>query len=349
MSEVWVLSGLGAVMGLVLILPFAVRWVEEELEAFLLVMGIASVTLSGIWSRHVIAEALVEPVKISAAVLVFGLLFRRFRDSLRRRVSAVAARMGLKLFLFSVVVGLGLLSSVITAIIAALVLVEIISGLQLDRSHERAIVILTCYSIGLGAVLTPLGEPLSTIATAKLSGPPHAADFFFLARLLWAWVLGAILLLGLLVLRLGPGQPTSAAGLMEDAPEEIRTILTRAAKVYVFVAAVVLLGHGFSPIVDRYLVQMPSSALYWLNMVSAVLDNATLAAAEISPRMDADRIRFLLMGLLISGGMMIPGNIPNIICAGKLGIRSGEWAKFGIPVGLAFMTVCFIGLRIAGF
>ncbi len=343
--ETLVLIGLGVVMGLVLILPFTVRWAEEELEAFLLVMGIAAVTLSGLWSAHLVTEMLVEPIKISTAVLLFGLVFRMFRDNIRRHVSGIAARVGLKVFLFAVVVGLGLLSSVITAIIAALVLVEMISGLKLDKDKERTMVILTCYAIGMGAVLTPIGEPLSTIATAKLSGPPHNADFFFLARLLWVWVLGGLVFLGLLAVRFGPSSMSSSSGLVEDSPENIRTILIRSVKVYVFVAALVLLGRGFTPIVDRYLIQMPSSVLYWLNMVSAVLDNATLAAAEISPLMDLDRIKFLLIGLLVSGGMLIPGNIPNIICANKLAIKSGEWAIVGLPLGLVMMVVYFVALR----
>ena len=76
-------------------------------------------------------------------------------------------------------------------------------------------------------------------------------------------------------------------------------------------------------------------------MISAILDNATLAAAEISPAMD-QTIRAVLLGLIISGGMLIPGNIPNIIAAGKLNITSKEWAWFGVPVGLITMAVYFV-------
>ena len=47
------------------------------------------------------------------------------------------------------------------------------------------------------------------------------------------------------------------------------------------------------------------------------------------------------MGLLIAGGMLIPGNIPNIIAAGKLEITSAEWARTGIPIGLALMVLVF--------
>ncbi|MGA2699192.1 MAG: DUF1646 family protein [Methanoregula sp.] len=39
--------------------------------------------------------------------------------------------------------------------------------------------------------------------------------------------------------------------------------------------------------------------------------------------------------------MLIPGNIPNIIAAGKMGITSKEWAKIGIPLGLVLMVAFF--------
>src|SRR5574337_89124 len=346
MSEITVIIGLGLIMGLVLVLPFSVRWVEEELEAFLLAMGCLAVTMSGLWSRHLVGEALTEPMKISAAVLVFGLLFRWRRDFIRNRVSRLARRMGLPYFLLALVVGLGIVSSVVTAIIAALVLVEVISGLRIDRDKERSVVIIACFSIGLGAALTPIGEPLSTIATAKLSGPPYSAGFFFLARLLWPWIASGILLLGLFAAALTGFRVRIEEGLTEDTLESYPDIILRAAKVYAFVAALLLLGHGFTALVDRYLVRMPEAALYWVNMASAILDNATLTAAEISPLMTIGKIRSLLMGLLISGGMLIPGNIPNIICAGKLGIKSSEWATLGIPLGLILMLVYFVLLQI---
>ena len=77
-------------------------------------------------------------------------------------------------------------------------------------------------------------------------------------------------------------------------------------------------------------------------MASAVLDNATLAAAEIGPILSEFQIKSMLMGLLISGGMLIPGNIPNIISASKLDITSKEWARLGVPLGLVSMTIYFV-------
>jgi predicted cation transporter len=57
--------------------------------------------------------------------------------------------------------------------------------------------------------------------------------------------------------------------------------------------------------------------------------------------MSKEAIQAILAGLLIAGGMLIPGNIPNIICASKLSISSREWAVFGLPLGLIIMTGFF--------
>ena len=103
--------------------------------------------------------------------------------------------------------------------------------------------------------------------------------------------------------------------------------------------ALIFLGAGFKPFIDAYLTKVSSQALFWVNMVSAVLDNATLAAAEIGPTLSEAQIKSALLGLLIAGGMLIPGNIPNIIAAHALHIKSTEWAKLGVPLGLVMMSV----------
>ena len=82
--------------------------------------------------------------------------------------------------------------------------------------------------------------------------------------------------------------------------------------------------------------------LYWINTLSAVLDNATLAAIEVTPDISTRTLTFLLMSLIVSGGMLIPGNIPNIICASKLGIKSKEWAKAAVGLGAAVMIAYFV-------
>jgi len=59
-----------------------------------------------------------------------------------------------------------------------------------------------------------------------------------------------------------------------------RGIILRMLKVYLFIMALVFLGTGFRPAIDRYVVHLPGAVLYWLNMVSAVVDNATLTSAR---------------------------------------------------------------------
>jgi len=52
----------------------------------------------------------------------------------------------------------------------------------------------------------------------------------------------------------------------------------------------------------------------------------------------------IVMGLLIAGGMLIPGNIPNIVSSCRLKIGMREWALIGIPIGLITMVVYFLVL-----
>jgi predicted cation transporter len=345
MNEHLVTGGLGTIIALVLALPFLIHKVEKQLEIFLFVMGVLAVTIAGKWSGHLVLEAILDPIRLKhpivEAVLGAGLLFRIFRDTIRQHVMGLERAVGQRFFLFLVVVVLGLLSSVITAIIAALVLAEVITGLRLDKKVETRLVIVTCFAIGLGAALTPVGEPLATIAVTKLAGEPYHAGFWFLFQNLAVLIIPGVLVLGIVAMFLRGKEVAYAESISESRLEQLSDVFLRAGKVYLFVVALVLLGTGFQPLIDAYVIHLPTAALYWINMISAVLDNATLTAAELSPKMAVTQIQSILMGLLIAGGMLIPGNIPNIICAGKLGIKSREWALLGLPLGLALMTVFF--------
>jgi predicted cation transporter len=343
-----VFIGLFVILALVLLLPFFVKKVEEELEIFLFLMGCLAVTITWQWEVYLVKEAFIEPIKITLAVFIAGFIFNAFQKQITHNVNKTADAIGLKSFVFLVIVILGFLSSVITAIIAALVLVGIINCLLLERKHEIRIVILACYSIGLGAALTPIGEPLSTIVIAKLKTPPYNADFFFLLKNLWFYVVPGVLFFGLLGAFLMPNKRKEGNSIGTCKEEKVKEVVIRAAKVYLFVMALIFLGKGFKPIIDAYISKIPYQGLYWLNIISAILDNATLAAAEIGPSMRVIQLKSALLGLLIAGGMLIPGNIPNIISAGKLKIKSSEWAKFGVPLGLAVMLVYFFILICVG-
>ena len=516
---------------MVLLGPFLWKKIEQNLELFLFISGAAAATVASVWNWALVQEALEEPLikGIVPAVLVAGLVFHYGKDRIHGGIMKILRHISMRWFVFLMIVGLGLVSSVITAIIAALLLVEITYVLPLDRRRRVEVVIISCFSIGLGAVLTPLGEPLSTIAIAALDGAPYYAGFFFLLVHLGVYVLPGLVVFGIIgALLVGtrrprmlermllmkphteplPGAKTSspaqpagkpclafvrasqgyereAAGeiteraarrnvkvsavfvpedhpgivlveaddpaelkgllagarhakdLLEKAPkgmripdilesrileedpakgavvevvsgpysgqkgkvirtedeggiiqvelhdshlvvpvresgggppgdgtngtlaptaesceiepEKVSEVFIRGGKVYLFVMALLLLGAGMKVVIDKYFTQVPAAGLYWANIVSAVLDNATLTAAEISPTLSLVQIKSALMGLLIAGGILIPGNIPNIIAANKLKIGSREWAALGIPLGLGAMLVYFLWLYLVPF
>ena len=95
------------------------------------------------------------------------------------------------------------------------------------------------------------------------------------------------------------------------------TIFVQAGKVFAFIAGLVLISHSYGPIANEYVSKMSNDLLFWANTVSAALDNATLVALEVHS-MTLPRAREAILSLLVSGGMLIPGNIPNIVSAGAL-------------------------------
>jgi predicted cation transporter len=350
---------------LVLILPFKVKIVEHNLEVFLFIMGAAAVTVTNKWTMEVIMTAAEEPIVkgIVPAVLVAGFIFLYGQKAFQKFMDALVKKMNLGIIIFVSTFILGLICSVITAIISSLFLCEIANTLPLDRKNKINYVIIACFAIGLGAVLTPLGEPLSTIAISKLSGEPihdpvlfaatngigpGNAGFFYLFD-----QLGILIILGVLLcsaFAMFYIKPTTGKSEKMGSGEEgsVREVLIRTLKVYAFVAALFLLGAGMEVIIFKYLTKVPDYILFWVNMISAILDNATLTAAEISKAMTQKQINAALYGLLISGGMLIPGNIPNIISAGKLGITSSEWAKLGVPFGLVLNALYFVVVFVLG-
>jgi predicted cation transporter len=331
--------GLVLIFFAVLLGPFAHKKIEGNLEVFLFVMGIISATVSNAWSAELIHEGFAAPISITLAVLGAGVLFHYLRGTLDRGMRRLLITVPLPAIVCAGVVILGLLSSVISAIIAALLLVEFITVLPLHRRAEVNLTIIACFAIGLGAALTPLGEPLTTIVVSKLRGPPYHAGFYYLFRLLALYVIPVVAILGIAGISLVRQLPqdTEESLAAEPHEEKLSGVFMRSFKVYVFVMALIFLGAGFKPLIDIYLTKLSSQALFWVNMASAVLDNATLAAAEIGPSLSENQIKSALLGLLISGGMLIPGNIPNIIAAHALRIKSTEWARLGVPVGFLMM------------
>lgn len=331
-----IIIGLFIILIAVFVLPLLLKRIAQELEIFLFIMGILAVINSQLWSLDLIINALTTPIIITVIVFIAGILFKFLQEPLANRINKIVSKIGLKSFIFLIIVVLGLLSSVITAITAALVLVVIVNALNLERKSGIKLVVLACFSIGLGAVLTPIGEPLSTIVISKLG-----VGFWFLFNNLAPYIIPFIFFIGLLsIIMVGGAEPENCE-IIKCEVEDMKGVLLRTAKIYLFIMALTFLGAGFIPLIDMYFLNAPSYLLYWMNTVSAVLDNATLAAAEIGPLMSLVQINAALLGLIIAGGMLVPGNIPNIIAANKLKITNREWAKIGLPLCFALMVVYF--------
>ncbi|HWQ18840.1 MAG TPA: DUF1646 family protein, partial [Methanotrichaceae archaeon] len=275
--------GLFAIFLIVLTAPFKVKLAEKNLEAFLFVMGALAVTITSKWfvegalNMELIKTAAEEPVikGIVPAVLVAGLIFFYGQKPFRAFMDSIVKRTNIGVILFVATFVLGLICSVITAIISALFLCEIANTLPLARKDKINFVVIACFAIGLGAVLTPLGEPLSTIAITKLQGAPYHAGFWYLMD-----QLGILIILGVLLCSIFAmfyvGKKAEKAEVMQMGEESggIREVIMRAVKVYVFVAALFLLGAGMEVIIFKYFTKIPDYILFWVNMISAILDNA---------------------------------------------------------------------------
>lgn len=330
--------GLGLILLTVLFGPLLIRRIEQNIEIFFFFAGAIASALAGQWSKDLLRSALTEPLPLALAVLVFGVAVRLMRATLEREMTRLVERFNPRWLCFGLIILLGVLASVITAVIAVLILVEAVAVLKLDRETEIEAVVLACFAIGLGAALTPVGEPLSTLAIAALH-----ADFWYLARLL-----GPLIMVGIgIVAAASSCLPASRDRSLRanNYPDDWLEIVSRAAKIYLFVAGLVGLSWALRPLIAEFISRIPTWALFWLNSISAIVDNATLTAAEIGPSLTAAQQRSILMGLLISGGILIPGNIPNIVAAGRLGISSKEWARVGLIAGLPLMLLCFVVLQ----
>jgi predicted cation transporter len=346
----YMVVGLATVALLVLVLPFKIKRVEENLEPFFLVMGVIAVTISGLWRCELIKEALKAPVMIGTipfgifqVVLIFGLLVHYFNKPFCNGIISFAKKLGPKIFIFLLIAVLGLVSSVISVIVTACILSEVIAALPFAKGDKIKIVVVACFAAGLGAGLTPVGEPLSTILVQKLAGPPYNAGFFFPLQTLGTYIIpGVIAIAAFGALYISRGIHFKLEEIEAEYTETLKTVILRAVKVYIFVAALILIGEGLKPLIIWYFTKIPAWVLFWINTVSAILDNATLTAVEIGPTMMLPQIISITMGLLIAGGMLIPGNIPNIVAAGRLKINMREWAVIGIPLGLAIMVIYFI-------
>lgn len=343
----WINALLGIVVANLLVWPLASRWVESHLEIFLLMVGAAAVTISGGWSVDFIYETLQYPVNVAFIVLVVSVIFNNYSRYIFRVLFAFFRKLEPQYSFALLVFLLGITSSLVSVTVAALVLAEVLKVVNLERLSTVRITVFACYAIGLGAVLTPLAEPLGLIINNALTRAPHFADFFFLMRHFFVWIAPAILLLSAAAGYSARHAGTTMQMHIREDKETYGSMLRRTWHIYMFVAALNLISAGLRPLAQSTITHLGGKVLFLANAVSVIIDNATLAAIEIVPTISMNDLIYMVIGLAAFGSMLVQGNLPNIVAAEKLGIKSREWASVAVPTGLVLMGAYFIILWIA--
>src|SRR5699024_785244 len=95
--------GLTIILILVLFLPFT-KLVERNLEVFLFIMGTLSVIVSQVLSWELVKDAMIDPINITIAVLVAGLLFRWFKSPIEKGIIGISNAIPFRVFIALLVI-----------------------------------------------------------------------------------------------------------------------------------------------------------------------------------------------------------------------------------------------------
>ena len=345
-TPLWMNLLLGIVALCLLIMPLTIRWVENHLELFLLTVGAAAVTISGAWSTALVRNTLASPVYVSFIVVVVSIIFNNYSRYIFRVLFAFFRTLEPRYSFALLILLLGTTSSLVSVTVSALLLAEVLKVVNLEHTSTVKITVFACYAISLGAVLTPLAEPMGLVINNTLAGPPHHADFFFLLRHFFAWIFPAICALAVMGGYTARHAGTTLQMHIREDKETYSSILRRTGHIYMFVAALTLISTGLRPLAQSTITHLSGKVLFIANAVSVIIDNATLAAIEIVPTISISDLICMVIGLAAFGSMLVQGNLPNIVAAEKLGIKGREWAAIAVPTGLLLMAVYFIMLTI---
>lgn len=124
-----------ALIGLLLIGPVASRAIGERIEIFFLAIGLLAMTLAHAWRLGVAGRAAQVPLGITLTVIVADIVFGRMRGMMDRALGWIQARVARPWLCGGAVFAIALLSAMLTAIVAALMLAELV---ELMRFAPRA-------------------------------------------------------------------------------------------------------------------------------------------------------------------------------------------------------------------
>ncbi len=326
-----------------LVWPLVSKWVENHLETFLILVGVAAVTVIGGWNKEFIYQTFNAPVNVAFIVLVVSVIFNYYSRYIFR-ILFILFRYLEPQYSFAILVFLlGFTSSIFSVTVAALVLAEVLQVVNLERDQTVKVTVYACYAIGLGAVLLPLAEPLGLVIHNELANGPYKADFFFMLRHFFGWIAPAIALLAVAAGYTVRHANTQTQLHIQEDKEDYKSILRRTWHIYLFVAALHLISTGLRPFAQSTIAHLSGKILFWANASSVIIDNATLAAIEVTPSITVKNLIYMVLGLVAFGSMLVQGNLPNIVAAEKLGIKSREWARVAVPVGIV-LTVGYFAI-----
>jgi predicted cation transporter len=209
-----------------------------------------------------------ESRQITIAVIVAGVLFGLMRERPDSCFDRLGRRIRRPVLTAGSIFVLALLSSLITVIIAALMLVEVISLLRLGGKHA--------FESRYPVVLRLGWQPPYPSGRAEID-VMFEASLLRPIELLGPWILpgaaGASILAGYF-----------ARGAHHETPQGIQLrestyrALLQGGKVYVFIADLVLVSHAYEPVVTKFIPGAIEHIAVLANTISAVLDNATLVS-----------------------------------------------------------------------
>lgn len=329
-----------------LVWPLVSKWVENHLEVFLLLVGVAAVTITKGWSTEFIYQTLNAPVNVAFIVLVVSVIFNYYSRYIFRILFILFRYLEPQYSFAVLVLVLGLSSSIFSVTVAALVLAEVLQVVNLERDQTIKVTVCACYAIGMGAVLLPVADPLGLVIYNELAAGPHKADFFFMLRHFFPWIAPGIAGLALVAGYVARHTNTQVHLHIREDKEDYKSMLRRTWHIYLFVAALHLISTGLRPFAQSTIAHLSGKILFWANASSVIIDNATLAAIEVTPFVTVDNLMYMVIGLAAFGSMLVQGNLPNIVAAGKLGIKSREWARFAVPLGAVLTGGYFLALWI---
>jgi predicted cation transporter len=239
--------GLIPIFVAVLLGPLLVKKIEQNIEAFLFLMGVCAVAISRSWHISLVEEAAGEPiiVGIVLSVLLSGLIAHYLGPHFLRGINdTLQDGITMKVIFLEMIVVLGLSAIIITPILPFFLLVEVANHLPLTRRVRANLTVLASFSIFLGALLALVETPHSAIAIAKMQGALPPANVLPL-ELQSLYIMLFILALGLIGTFFTGEWVITMETRTKEGGAALRNMAVWSARVCMFVGALLLIGVAF--------------------------------------------------------------------------------------------------------